>query len=150
MPQGVTNAPSTFQRLMEQCMGDLQLREVLLFLDDSMIFSESSSISFERIWNKTVTRKVQVFPNIRCYLGHIVSEKEVDTHLKINTIKSWPIPTNLKELHSFLAFAGNYRHFIKDYSTKPPHTWVLNCMQVQISLLEKVGVPVAKLLSLRN
>lgn len=25
MPQGMTNAPSTFQRLMERCMGDIKL-----------------------------------------------------------------------------------------------------------------------------
>ena len=31
MPQGVTNAPSTFQRLMEKCVGDLHLSEVLVF-----------------------------------------------------------------------------------------------------------------------
>ncbi|KAK7910387.1 hypothetical protein WMY93_015071 [Mugilogobius chulae] len=41
MPQGVTNAPSTFQRLMERCMGDLHLKEVLVFLDDLIIFSDS-------------------------------------------------------------------------------------------------------------
>ncbi len=40
MPQGITNAPSTFQRLMERCMGDLNRREVLVFIDD-LIFSET-------------------------------------------------------------------------------------------------------------
>uniref|UniRef100_A0AAV2M5J4 Major facilitator superfamily (MFS) profile domain-containing protein n=1 Tax=Knipowitschia caucasica TaxID=637954 RepID=A0AAV2M5J4_KNICA len=34
MPQGVTNAPSTFQRLMDKCMGQLNLKEVLVFIDD--------------------------------------------------------------------------------------------------------------------
>lgn len=41
MPQGVTNAPSTFQHLMERCMGDLHLKEVLVFLDDLIIFSNT-------------------------------------------------------------------------------------------------------------
>lgn len=41
MPQGVTNAPSTFQRLMEKCMGDMNLKEVVVFLDDLIVFSET-------------------------------------------------------------------------------------------------------------
>ncbi len=41
MPQGITNAPSTFQRLMERCMGDINLTEVLVFLDDLIVFSET-------------------------------------------------------------------------------------------------------------
>lgn len=38
MPQGVTNAPSTFQRLMERCMGEINLKEALVFLDDIIVF----------------------------------------------------------------------------------------------------------------
>lgn len=41
MPQGVTNAPSTFQRLMEKCMGDMNLKEVVVFLDDLIVFSRT-------------------------------------------------------------------------------------------------------------
>ncbi len=41
MPQGVTNAPSTFQRLMERCRGDINLKEVLVFLDDLIVFSRT-------------------------------------------------------------------------------------------------------------
>lgn len=37
MPQGVTNDPSTFQRVMEKCMHSLNLKEVLVFLDDLII-----------------------------------------------------------------------------------------------------------------
>lgn len=40
MPQGVTNAPSTFQRIMEKCMAGLNLKEVLVFLDDIIVFSK--------------------------------------------------------------------------------------------------------------
>lgn len=42
MSQGITNAPSTFQRLMEpQCMANLYLKEVLVFLDDVIVFSST-------------------------------------------------------------------------------------------------------------
>lgn len=37
MPQGIINAPSTFQWLMEKCMGDIHLCEVLVFLDDLIV-----------------------------------------------------------------------------------------------------------------
>lgn len=40
MLQGVTNASSTFQRLMERRMGSLHLKEVLVFIDDLIVFSE--------------------------------------------------------------------------------------------------------------
>lgn len=49
MPQGVTNAPSTFQRVMEKCMGSLNHREVLVFLDDLIVFSSTLEEHEERL-----------------------------------------------------------------------------------------------------
>lgn len=35
---------------------------------------------------------------------------------KIEAIKTWPSPRNMKELRSFLGFSSYYRRFIKDYA----------------------------------
>ncbi len=127
MPQGVTNAPSTFQRLMEKCMEDINLKEVLVFLDDLIIFSETLEEHERRLLKvlsrlreyglKLALEKCKFFQTSVRYLGHIVSERGVETDPeKIQTLKTWPSPKNLKELRSFLGFSGYYRRFIKDYS----------------------------------
>lgn len=51
------------------------------------------------------------------YLGHIVSVEGVATDpSKVEAVKTWPQPTDLKSLRSFLGFCGYYRRFIEDYS----------------------------------
>lgn len=35
---------------------------------------------------------------------------------KITALTTWPKPKNMKELKSFLGFAGYYRRFIKHYA----------------------------------
>ncbi|XP_057703686.1 uncharacterized protein LOC130922736 [Corythoichthys intestinalis] len=132
MPQGITNAPSTFQRLMEKCMGDINLREVLVFLDDIIVFSktlEEHEIRLAKVLErlrenglKLSPEKCRFFQTSVRYLGHIVSRNGVETDpTKIEALKTWPKPQTLKELRSFLGFAGYYRRYVEGYSkiTKP-------------------------------
>ncbi|GAA6081704.1 uncharacterized protein LOC111855352, partial, partial [Tachysurus ichikawai] len=126
LPQGITNAPSTFQRLMEKCMGD-NLSEVLVFLDDLIVFSDTLEEHERRLLHvlgslrdcglKLSLEKCKFFQQSVKYLGHIVSENGVETDpQKVEAIKTWPNPRNLKELRSFLGFSGYYRRFVKDYA----------------------------------
>lgn len=127
MPQGVTNAPSTFQRLMERCMGSLNRSEVLVFIDDLIVFSETLEEHERRLLQvlnrlreyglKLSPEKCKFFQTSVRYLGHVVSEDGVSTDpSKIEVVKAWPRPQNLKELKSFLGFAGYYRRFVQDFS----------------------------------
>ena len=47
----LTNAPATFQRSMETCMGEINLKEYLIFLDAILVFSSTSEEHLERIQN---------------------------------------------------------------------------------------------------
>ena len=41
MPYGLCKAPATFQRLMQNCLGELNLTYALIYLDDVIVFSQT-------------------------------------------------------------------------------------------------------------
>ena len=51
MPYGLTNAPATFQRLMECTLACLTHEQCLIYLDDIIVFSSSFPIHLERLRN---------------------------------------------------------------------------------------------------
>ena len=126
MPFGLTNTPATFQRLMETCLGDLNLHWCILYLDDIVIFSKDLASHLERLnvvfWKleeaglKLKPSKCELFWRQLAYLGHVISAKGVATDEgKIEAIKNWPTPTNIMEVRSFLGFMGSYCRFIPKF-----------------------------------
>ena len=49
MPFGLCNAPATFQRLMENCLGDLNMQSCLIYLDDIVVYSKTFDEHVERL-----------------------------------------------------------------------------------------------------
>ena len=116
MAFGLTNALATFQRLMERCMGEMNLKECLIFLDDILVFSQNFEEHLERLEAvfsrlkqhglKLKPSKCEFFKTKVNYLGYVVSHSgvEIDPD-KISALTSWPEPDNVKPLRSFLGFA---------------------------------------------
>ena len=48
MPFGATNTPATFQRLMHDCLGDLNMNWCIVYLDDIIIFSNTKDEHLKR------------------------------------------------------------------------------------------------------
>ena len=70
MPFGLFNAPATFQRLMESCMGDLHLTYCLLYLDDIVVYSstyEEHLIRLSAIFQRLRDRGLRLKPS-KCHL----------------------------------------------------------------------------------
>lgn len=128
MPQGITGAPATFQRLMERAVGDMHLLEAIVYLDDIIVFGQTLEQHEERLLKvldrleecglKVSIDKCQFCqPEVR-YVGHIVSAEGVAVDpAKIEAVTRWKQPHDLKSLRSFLGFCGYYRRFIKNYSS---------------------------------
>ena len=132
MPFGATNAPATFQRLMHDCLGDLNMNWCIVYLDDIIIFSDTKEEHIKRleaVFQKLMAAGLKLKPT-KCfffrdeieYLGHVVSGKGISTNpKKIEAVTKWPTPKTVYDVRSFLGFVGYYRRFIKTFSkiTKP-------------------------------
>ena len=127
MPFGLTGAPATFQRLMNGVMSDFLFNFLLVYLDDLLIFSHNFEDHLQHL-DRVLQRigetglklnldKCQLLREEVNYLGHTISAEGVSCQEeKTRVVKDWPTPRTLKDLRSFLGFAGYYRRFVKNYS----------------------------------
>jgi transposase InsO family protein len=127
MPFGLANAPSIFQAMMNNIFAEALNKFVVIYLDDILIFSNTPEEHDQHI--RYVLDKLQqnnlfckpekcsFFQSSVAYLGFTISEEGVFMNAdKITAITSWPAPTSLKDLQSFLGFTNFYRRFIKNYA----------------------------------
>ena len=127
MPFGLCNAPPTFQRLMQNCLGELNLTYCLIYLDDVIVFSDMPD---EHLWRKRVVfdrlhehslklkpSKCEVFKLEINYLAHHVSWKGVLPSKKnLESIAQCPPPDTYTKVKSFVGLVGHYRHFTKGFA----------------------------------
>lgn len=127
MPQGITGAPATFQQLMESTVGDMHLLQVIVYLDDLIVFGRTLEEHEERLLQvlgqleeygleASIDKCQFCQPQVR-YVGHIVSAVGIAPDPeKVKAMSHWKMPHDLKSLRSFLGFCGFYLRVIKNYS----------------------------------
>jgi hypothetical protein len=127
MSFGLTNATSTFMRLMNEVLKEFIGKFVIVYLDDILIFSRSKEEHLKHL--VAVMRKLQqekLLINMRkysfmktklIYLGFFISANELKMDpSKVEVIKNWPSPRNVFEVRSFHGLASFYRKFIRNFS----------------------------------
>ena len=127
MPFGLCNAPPTFQRVMLNCLGELNLTYCLIYLDDVIVLSwteeehlERMRVVFDRFHEhglKLKPSKYDVFKTEINYLAHHVSKKGVIPSKKnLEAIAECPPPDTYTKVKSFVGLVGHYRRFIKGFA----------------------------------
>lgn len=126
MPFGLRNAPSVFQRFIQDVLSEINGTFAQAYLDDIIIFSPDLDTHVKHV--RTVLtlliknglyvklEKCEFHTSETTFLGFTVSRHGLTMDKdKLKSILDWPIPKNLKELQSFLGLGNYYRKFIKNF-----------------------------------
>lgn len=127
LPFGVCNGPASFQRLMEEILGDCIGKNCSVYFDDLIVYGKNEEdhlqnlhmvlSKFRKAGMKIRPEKCELFRKEVKFLGHMVSKEGffMDPG-KVKAITNWAIPTNLKELETFLGTCMYYKIYIKHFS----------------------------------
>lgn len=127
LPMGLSGSGATFQRLLEELIGDLE-PYAYNYLDDIVLATESFEehlTMLRKLINRingaglTINRDKSKFCRKEVkFLGFLVNEKGlmIDPE-KTEAVRNYPRPRTLRQLRRFLGMASWYRKFIKDFAS---------------------------------
>ncbi|PKI57954.1 hypothetical protein CRG98_021669 [Punica granatum] len=128
MSFGLSNALSTFMRVMNQILWPFIGRCVVVYFDDILIYSANPKqhlthlhevlfvLRHEKLYGalkKCVFMRSEVL-----FLGYIVSADGLRVlSSKVEAVKQWPRPANITEVKTFYGLASFHRRFIPHFSS---------------------------------
>ena len=127
MPFGLKNAPSTFQRVMDNVLREFLHKSCFVYMDDIVIFSKSLNehlqylqAKFKKLRQYNFKVQIEKSKFLRKdveFLSHVITPQGIKPNpSKIDAIEKYPIPTTTKEIKSFLGLIGYYRRFISNFA----------------------------------
>lgn len=128
LSMGLKNAPSIFQRAIDDVLREKIGDFIYVYMDDIIVFSSSADDHvehinwvFEKLFKANMrlsAEKSRVFKDSVEYLGFVVTAHGIRTcKSKVEAIVNFPEPTTLFDVRSFLGLAGYYRLFVKNFAT---------------------------------
>ena len=131
---GLCNAPSQFARTMKLLLSGLTYDVCLIYLDDILVFSRTFEEHcarlaavfdrLERHTRKLKAAKCHLFQRKVTFLGHVVSEDEIECYPdKVAVITDWPKPNKISEVRTFCGLASYCRSFVPHFAhiARPLH-----------------------------
>jgi hypothetical protein len=127
LPFGLNNAPSTFQKMMNDILREYIGKFVLVYIDDILIFSRTEEEHREHvrlIFQKLQENNLFVKPS-KCeffrteikFCGFVVGGGKIQMDpAKVRTIQEYPRPETVHHVRAFCGLCSWYRHFIKDFA----------------------------------
>ncbi|KAJ9518796.1 hypothetical protein QJQ45_026090, partial [Haematococcus lacustris] len=124
---GLTNAPATFQRVMNDAFAPVLGKCALVYLDDILVMSKSLPEHLQHLRLVfDLLRKNKLYAKMsKCefmqltlrFLGHVISAGAISVDPdKVRAIVDWPVPSSLTQLQSFLGAANFVRKFVHNFS----------------------------------
>ena len=129
---GLSNAPTTFSRLMNHVLEPFINKFVIVYLDDICIYSETPEQHIEHL--RLVLQKLrehQLFIKMpKCfwgrketeYLGVIVGNGTLRTAPdKISSVRDWPLPETQKQIKSFAVTSSSIPELVDQLLSARTH-----------------------------
>ncbi|SGY95245.1 BQ5605_C036g11481 [Microbotryum silenes-dioicae] len=132
MLMGLSNAPATHQRRVNEALSSLIGKSCFAYLDDITIFSDTMEDhqthvkevleALRRADLYCSPKKTELFRTSCDFLGHVISRNGIAAdQSKVERIVGWPRPRTVTELRGFLGLVQYLRKFINGLAqhTKP-------------------------------
>ena len=127
MPFRLCNTPATFQCLMQNTLGELNLTYCVIYLDDIIVFSRTEEEHLEHL--RVVFERFQEFnlklKPLKCsffqleivYLAHHISQRGIlPSWENVWAMQEFPMPETYTQVRTFCGLARHYRRFIKGFA----------------------------------
>ena len=127
MPFGLCKTPVTFQQLMQNTLGELNLTYCVIYLDDVIVFGHTEKehlehlcIVFERFWEFNLKLKPSKCSFLQLeivYLAHHVSQPGIlPSRDNMQAMEEFLMPETYTQVCAFCRLAGHYQRFIKGFA----------------------------------